>query len=254
MLLLVAHRHVEDRLGLVGLVVMGEAALDARHHLVLEADVGEGAAHHHLVVAAPRAVLVEVLGLDAVLSQVGAGRAVLLDRAGGRDVVGRDRIAELAERPGTLDVGEPARDLAHAVEVGRIAHVGRLVVPRIGQAGLGLDAAPELVALEHVGVALLEGLDGDELVDQLLDFHVRWPDVLEVDRLAVLADADRILGDIDLHRAGQRVAHHQHRRGEIVGPGQWVDATLEVAVARQHGADHEIGIGDRLGYRIGQRA
>src|SRR5690349_10128128 len=29
--LLVAHRHIVDRLGLVGLVVMGEAALDARH-------------------------------------------------------------------------------------------------------------------------------------------------------------------------------------------------------------------------------
>jgi len=48
---------------LVRLVVMGEATLDARHHLVLEADVGEGAAHHHhLVIAAARAVLVEVLG------------------------------------------------------------------------------------------------------------------------------------------------------------------------------------------------
>jgi hypothetical protein len=32
----------------------------AAEHLVLDADVGEGAPHHHLVVAAPRAVLVEV--------------------------------------------------------------------------------------------------------------------------------------------------------------------------------------------------
>jgi hypothetical protein len=44
----------------------GDAALDAAQHEVLEADVGEGAAHHHLVVAAAGAVLVEVGRGDAV--------------------------------------------------------------------------------------------------------------------------------------------------------------------------------------------
>jgi hypothetical protein len=44
-----------------------DAAFDARHHLVLDADIGEGAAHHDLVVAAPRAVLVEVDRLDAMV-------------------------------------------------------------------------------------------------------------------------------------------------------------------------------------------
>jgi hypothetical protein len=34
--------------------------------VVADADVGEGAAHHHFVVAAPRAVLVEVGDADAV--------------------------------------------------------------------------------------------------------------------------------------------------------------------------------------------
>jgi len=36
-----------------GRIVESETALDARHHLVLEADVGKGAAHHHFVIAAP---------------------------------------------------------------------------------------------------------------------------------------------------------------------------------------------------------
>jgi hypothetical protein len=30
----------------------GDAALDAGRHLVLDADVGEGAAHHHFMIAA----------------------------------------------------------------------------------------------------------------------------------------------------------------------------------------------------------
>ena len=92
------------------------------------------------------------------------------------------------------------------------------------------------------------------LVDQLLQLLVGGPEVLQVDRLAALADADRILGDVDLHRAGERVDHHQHRRGEVVGAGQRIDAALEVAIARQHRAHHQVGIADRLGDRVGQRA
>ena len=58
--LLVAHRRVVDRRDVARGVVLGHAALDAGRHLVLDADVGEGAAHHDLVVAAARAVAVEV--------------------------------------------------------------------------------------------------------------------------------------------------------------------------------------------------
>jgi hypothetical protein len=40
--------------------------------------------------------------------------------------------------------------------------------------------------------------------------------------------------EVDVHRAGERVGHHQRRRGEVVGAHVRVDAALEVAVARQH--------------------
>src|SRR5260221_204995 len=67
--------------------VLGEAALDARQHQVLEPDVGERAAYHDLVVAAARAILVVVGGRHAVGIEVAAGGAALGDVAGGRDVV-----------------------------------------------------------------------------------------------------------------------------------------------------------------------
>ena len=89
--------------------VPGDAALGARRHLVLEPDVGEGAAHHHLVIAAARAVGVEVDGADAVADEIAAGRALLLDRAGGRDVIGGDAVAEQAEQPRAADVADRAR-------------------------------------------------------------------------------------------------------------------------------------------------
>ena len=57
---LVGHRGVEDRhLGALG-QLQRDAALGARRHQVADADVGERAAHHDLVVAAARAVAVEV--------------------------------------------------------------------------------------------------------------------------------------------------------------------------------------------------
>src|SRR6266702_1930322 len=54
----------------------GHAALGARRELVAQPDVGERAADHHFVVAAPRAVGVEVTPLDPVAGQVLPGRAV----------------------------------------------------------------------------------------------------------------------------------------------------------------------------------
>ena len=71
-----------------------DAAFGAGREQIANADVGERAASHHAVVAAARAVAVEVDRLDAVLQQILAGGAVLGNRAGGRDVVGRHRIAE----------------------------------------------------------------------------------------------------------------------------------------------------------------
>src|SRR5690606_38649553 len=72
----VLHRRVVDRHGLAA--VLRHPTFDAGNHLVANADVGEGAAHHDFVVAAAAAVGVEVLLLDLVLDQVATRRAVSL--------------------------------------------------------------------------------------------------------------------------------------------------------------------------------
>src|SRR4051812_2910264 len=53
-----AHRRIIDRHCLA--MVMRHAAFHAGYHLIPDADIGEGAAHHHVMVAATRAVAVEV--------------------------------------------------------------------------------------------------------------------------------------------------------------------------------------------------
>ena len=71
---LVLHRGVVDRHLLAVGPVLGEAAfrnvaVGALQHEVLDADVGERAAHHDFMVAAPRAVLVEVGRTHLVLAE-----------------------------------------------------------------------------------------------------------------------------------------------------------------------------------------
>ena len=66
------------------------------------------------------------------------------------------------------------------------------------------------------------------------------PDVLEIDRLALLAGAERLAGQVDLHRAGERIGDDQRRRGEIVGPHVRIDAALEIAVAGEHRGGDQI--------------
>ena len=149
--------------------VAGDAALGAGRELVAQADVGERAADHDLVVAAARAVGVEVTLLDAVLGEVATGRAVLLDRTGRADVVGRDRVTELEQHPRAGDVRDRRRLVGHAVEVRRTADVGGALVP-LERVALGRrQRLPALVAGEDVLVGVAEHLGVDRHGDRLLD-------------------------------------------------------------------------------------
>src|SRR3546814_13263821 len=99
-----------------------EAAFDAVEHLVADADVGERAAHHHIVVAAARAVAVEVGRLHAARLQELARGRIVLDVAGRRDVVGGDRFAEQAQHSRTVDVRDstPAPLPSHEVRTATV--------------------------------------------------------------------------------------------------------------------------------------
>src|SRR5271155_4833098 len=117
------------------------------YELVAQADIGEGAADHYLVIAAARTVGVEVGGLDAVLLQIFSGGAVFLDGSGGRDVVGGDAVAEHCQDARTLDFFYRRRFDLHAFEVGSAADVGGIFFPGVGLAFGNLEAAPALVTL-----------------------------------------------------------------------------------------------------------
>ena len=159
-------RFVNRRLGPVG-QVQRVPALGAGSQTVPEPDVGEGAAHHDLVVAPPGAVGVEVVPGHPVLGQVAACGRVRPDGAGRRDVVGRDAVAHHGQHAGALDVGDRRRRHGHAFEEGRVLHVRGVVLPGERLALGHRHLPPVLVTLEHGAVAGAEHLRGQRGPDGL---------------------------------------------------------------------------------------
>ena len=129
--------------------VPGHAALGTGSQLVAEANVGEGAPDHDLVIAPTGAVLVEIGRLHAAVDQPSPGGAVAADVPGRGDVVGGDAVAQLGQHPGPSNVRQRKRRHAHAVEVRRFAHVGGGGVPLVGVARRHVQLLPAVVALVH---------------------------------------------------------------------------------------------------------
>ena len=188
-----------------------------------------------------------------MLDQIAAGRAVAPDAAGRRDVVGGDGIEEQPEDARALDIGDRRGRQRHLGEIRRVLHIGRARVPAIGEPALHRDLAPFGIAAEHVAVALLEHLALHRLAHRLGDLLRRRPDVLEIDRLAVRADAERLGGEIDGDRSGERIGDHERRRGEIIGAHVVIDAALEIAIAGEHRGDRQPVLVDRVRDLLGQR-
>ena len=142
----------------------------------------------------------------------------------------------------------------HAVEVRRLAHVGRLRIPVERVAVRGGQVPPAFVALEHVGVVLDEHLLVDRGGDGVRDLLLRRPDVAEKDLFAFLICAERLRLEVEVHGARQRVGDHQRRGGQVVHLDVGGDAALEVAVPREHRGDRQVVVVDGLRDLLGQRS
>ena len=122
-------------------------------------------------------------GGDAVLLEPRPGGSGRVDRAGRRDVVGRDRVAEDGQDAGALDVAQRRRVGREAVEERRPGDVRRGVVPGVAVAGRDRQRPPPVVALEDDGVRPAEQLRIDRFADDGADLGRLRPDVGEEDRL-----------------------------------------------------------------------
>ena len=162
-------------------------------------------------------------------------------------------LPRIAQHSRSRNIGHRRRRLRHVLEVRRILHVGRFVVPGERLALGNFQSAPLRVAAEHIFIGLLEQIAGNELRQNVGHFLRGRPDVFEEDRLA-FAIAQRLVINIHVDATGQGKRHHQRRRHQVVRPHLGVDAALEVAIAAQHRCDHQVLVRDHARYFSGQRS
>ena len=215
------------------------------HHLVFQRRVGKRGALRRQMVAPVRGVGIEVFLRQAHLRQIFAGRAIEHDGVRWRQMIGGDVIAQDGQRTHAFQWACASQ---RAFPVRRTADVRRLRAPVVQ--GADLDAIVRLRG-KHGDIHLAELLRLDAGSDDGVDFLVRWPDILQLDRLAVRGNAQHVLLDIEADGAGDRVGHHQRRRGEESLFRVRVNAAVEVAVTRQNGrsvqvARHHFILDDRI--------
>ena len=111
--------------------MFGESAFEVRHDFVPQPHIGERAANHDFVITAPRAVGIEVRGLDAMVDEILSGGAVLLNGTRRRDVIGSDAIAKHRQHTGATNVLDRARLNSHFIEIRCEAYVSGILLPRV---------------------------------------------------------------------------------------------------------------------------
>ncbi len=173
---------------------------------------------------------------------------------GRRNVVRRNRIADHDERPGAANVLRLPRLLPACrrkmTVLARTSNPGPTRTSRRRARATRATAhrrqIPRIPFPEHFRLHRLR--------DRLTDFVLARPNVSQVDGVAVFVVADRIVAQVDVHRAGDGVRDDEQRRRQIVRLHQRVDAAFEVAVAAQHRRHDQIVVDNLLCHVIQQRA
>src|SRR5688500_4475584 len=120
-----------------------------------------------------------------MVDQISAGRTILLDRAGWRNVIGRDAVTQQRQHARTDNVLDRPRLARHALEVWRVLDISGRGIPLELIAGWRWQCSPEVIAIEHASILVPKHLRFDRFLDDAFDLVLRRPDVLETDRAAI---------------------------------------------------------------------
>src|SRR5690348_1490531 len=126
-------------------------SFSTRQHQILYAHVRKSAAHHHFVIAAARAITVEVRPGHPVGKEILSGGGRLLDRTGGADMIGGHRVPEYGQCAGVADPLRWRRLHRKILEEGRFGNIGRFR-PAIHLSSNSGDVVPQYVTLCEIAV------------------------------------------------------------------------------------------------------
>jgi hypothetical protein len=169
-------------------------------------------------------------------------------------VIRSHRVAQKREHARATDIPTGLGLALHPFEVGSLEDVGRGRLPGEPLPLRNRETAPRFVSIEHVRVPLSVHLGLDRVRDRLLDLLDGGPEVPEIDRLPLGILAERLLSQIQVHPTGEGVGHHERGGSEVVRANVRIDASLEVPVSRENGADDQVLLLDRARDRVGEWA
>src|SRR5579884_2650603 len=124
-----------------------------------QSDVGKRTAHHHAVIAPPRAVGIEILLVNAMLDEVTPGRAVCRNASRWRDMIGGDRITDKHQDPRPSKI--TSRLKAWVSKERRFLNVCGVRPPFIEIAATYGNRIPHGVAIPDVGIRPAKHLGTD---------------------------------------------------------------------------------------------
>ncbi len=169
-------------------------------------------------------------------------------------MVGCNTVPEKGEHSGICDIRKCSGLLRHVLEERRMLNVGRPDIPLVSKTCDRFHLLPGIGAGENIPVTLPEHFGDYTRTHGIRNLLIRWPNVLEIDRITIAAFAERFAGDIDPGIPGDGVCHHENRRGEIIHLRLRIHATFEVSVPRQNGADDQVTVRNGTRNRIIQRS
>ena len=189
----------------------GIATFNPSDHRIFQANIGKRATHHHFVVATTGAIRIEVDRLYPVSNQILTSGGGFGDVTGRRDMVGGDAVTQQCQGIGAMNRTQRRHFFGHTSEVGWVLDVGRSVVPGIQRPLWHRQLVPNLVAGKDIAVLGAEQISVEGGIEGSLDFGFGWPNICQIDRLAIAAQAQRLVVDVDIDGTSNREGHYQRR-------------------------------------------
>ena len=202
------------------------------------------------MIAAPRAIGIELVRLYAVRDQIFSRRRI--ER---RSIPPEkcDRWSRCRrERPARARHEYPRepRRFRHVFKIRRQLDVCGLRIPLVQIAFGNRHGFPVRVAFEHVGVFFASTFRWSRIRARLFQFPAAWARS-RGDRPACRGiRAQRFRGKIHIHAAGERIGHDQRRRSQIICAHQRMNAPFKISIAAQNRDRHHIVVLDRRANRL----
>src|SRR5262249_159287 len=170
------------------------------------------------MVSAARTVRIEIPGLNAMLLQVLACGTVGLDRPSGRNVICGHTMPKLGQHSRAFDVFHWRGSARHVIKIWGALDISGAGVPSIRLTLWHTQALPFLVALKNLFIVRAKHARINAAFYCLLNFLLRGPDVPQINLIAILIFAQRLLRDVAIDASGQRISNNQRRGHQEIAP------------------------------------